>query len=100
MDPVTKRLQAGSNPTLNWEETKKLLLSKNWTPEEEAAFEDKIKNGSLLLDGAPKSDRIAFSSFLRSGNTLTRKYFEGITGIATGSIMHHYTPTNRNEDWN
>ena len=87
MDPETKTLQAGTNPTLNWDETKKLLLSKTWTPEEEAAFEDKLKNGSLLLDGAPKSDRIAFSSFLRSGNSLTRRYFEGITGIATGSIM-------------
>jgi hypothetical protein len=89
MDPETKTLQAGTNPTLNWDETKKLLLSKTWTTEEEASFEDKLKNGSLLLDGAPKSDRIAFSSFLRSGNTLTRKYFEGVTGIATGSIMNH-----------
>jgi len=87
MDPERKTLQAGTNPTLNWDETKKLLLSKTWTPEDEATFEDKLKNGSLLLDGAPKSDRIAFSSFLRSGNTLTRRYFEGITGIATGSIM-------------
>ena len=89
MDPETKTLQAGTNPTLNWDETKKLLLSKTWTPEEEAVFEDKIKNGSLFLDGAPKSDRIAFSSFLRSGNSLTRKYFEVITGIATGSIMNN-----------
>ena len=88
-DMETKSLKAGTNPTLNWEETKKLLLSKNWTPEQEAAFEDKLKNGSLFLDGAPKSDKIAFSSFLRSGNTLTRKYFEEITGVATGSIMHN-----------
>jgi hypothetical protein len=88
MDPETKTLQAGTNPTLNWEETKQLLLSKNWSQEEEASFEELIKNGSLMLDGAPKSDRIAFSSFLRSGNTLTRKYFEEITGVATGSIMN------------
>ena len=82
-------MKAGTNPTLNWEDTKQLLLSKDWTPEEEAAFEDKIKHGSLFLDGAPKSDKIAFSSFFRSGNTLSRKYFEEITGVATGSIMQN-----------
>jgi hypothetical protein len=46
------------------------------------------------LDGAPKEDRIAFSSFFRSGNTLTRNYFEQVTGIATGSIMLNINVSN------
>lgn len=88
-DKNAMTITAGTNQTLNWEETKKILLSKDLTPEEEASFDEKLKNGCLLLDGAPKEDKIAFSSFLRSGNTLTRKYFEEVTGVATGSIMQN-----------
>jgi len=32
-------------------------------------------------------NKISFSSYLRSGNSLTRKYLEDITGIVTGSNM-------------
>ncbi len=38
-----------------------------------------------FLDGAPnKSQKVAFCSFPRSGNTFLRKYFELLTGIQTG----------------
>ena len=39
-----------------------------------------------FLDGAPnKSNKIAFCSFPRSGNTFLRRYMELITGIQTGA---------------
>jgi hypothetical protein len=62
-------------------------LSKNPSREEIEEFENSLVNGSLMLDGAPKDDKITFASFFRCGNTLTRKYFEAVTGISTGSIM-------------
>jgi hypothetical protein len=40
----------------------------------------------IFLDGAPiKSNKIAFASFPRSGNTFLRKYFELLSGIQTGA---------------
>lgn len=84
-DPSTLTMKNVSNPTLNWEETKRLLLATSWTQEEESIFENLTKGGALFLDGAPKDDMVAFSSFFRSGNTLTRKYFEEVTGVLTGS---------------
>jgi hypothetical protein len=50
-DLVTRELSKGTAPTLNWEETKQTLLSRDLTPEQEAAFDDKLKNGALFLDG-------------------------------------------------
>ena len=89
-DLVSRELVPNKDtPVLNFEEVKKLLLSKDVTPEQEAEFEDKLKNGALFLDGSSKVEKVAFSSFLRSGNTLTRKYLEEITGIVSGSIMHN-----------
>ena len=39
-----------------------------------------------FLDGAPnKSNKIAFCSFPRSGNTFLRRYMELLTGISTGA---------------
>ena len=41
-----------------------------------------------FLDGQPiKSNKIAFCSFPRSGNTFLRKYLEMLTGIATGADL-------------
>ena len=89
-DETTRELKPNKDtPVLNFEEVKKLLLSKDVTPEQGAEFDEKLKNGALFLDGASKIEKVAFSSFLRSGNTLTRKYLEEITGIVSGSIMHN-----------
>ena len=33
-------------------------------------------------------DRVAFQSFVRSGNTFLRKYLESITGVYTGEDRH------------
>ena len=39
-----------------------------------------------FLDGEPnKSQKVAFCSFPRSGNTFLRRYIEMLTGICTGA---------------
>ena len=42
-----------------------------------------------FLDGAVNlaGDRVAFQSFVRSGNTFLRRYLEEITGVYTGADM-------------
>jgi len=41
-----------------------------------------FKGGFRFLDGSPnKSNKIAFASFPRSGNTFLRKYSEMLTGV-------------------
>lgn len=63
-----------------------LFTSKEWKEEEEKEFESNIlKYGSMFLDETSKVNKVAFASYVRSGNSLTRKYFEDITGIVTGS---------------
>jgi len=45
-----------------------------------------FKGGFRFLDGSPnKSNKIAFASFPRSGNTFLRKYTEMLTGVQTGA---------------
>ena len=42
--------------------------------------------GGMFLDGEPNySNKIAFQSFPRSGNSFLRKYFQLLSGIPTGS---------------
>jgi hypothetical protein len=44
------------------------------------------ENENRFLDGEPNtSNKVAFASFPRSGNTFLRKYFEMLTGIQTGA---------------
>lgn len=73
-------------PRLNFATVLSLLKSKEWTKEQEDAFEETSKTyGSLYLDEACPVNKIAFASYVRSGNSLTRKFFEDITSIITGS---------------
>merc|ERR1712165_201705 len=45
-------------------------------------FDGKLR----LLDNSPnKSNKVAFCSFPRSGNTFMRRYIELLTGISTGA---------------
>lgn len=86
----TKLMERTTAPALKWSEIKNLLLSKEWTQEQHDELEAKLKQyGPLELTGDERVEKVAFSSFLRSGNTLSRKYFETITGISTGSVMHN-----------
>ena len=96
-DEATHCLIPVSAPTLNYDEVKNLLLSK---PGENV---DKIKefeellaknNGSLLLDGKVEAPKAFFTSSLRSGNTFSRKLYEQIFGIASGSAVPNRSPHN------
>ena len=73
---------------MEFDKLKNLYLSKKWTEEEEKAFNDLLEQGGArhLAEGLGIK-QIALTSFQRSGNSLSRKYFEDITGIITGSIV-------------
>ena len=73
----------------NLQEVVKLYLKKDWTAEDLEKFNAKIEpgNGSIFLDEKCKVPKIVLSSYMRSGNALTRKFYETITGITTGSAM-------------
>lgn len=71
-------------PVINLETLVNLLKSKDEGLWQQAKwmFDKKFR----YLDGAPnKSNKIAFCSFPRSGNTFLRKYLELLTGIVTGA---------------
>ena len=47
-----------------------------------------------ILDGKPiENNKIAFNTFMRSGNSFLRRFLEQITGIATGSSVSMHTAT-------
>jgi hypothetical protein len=81
-------ISSDSAPKLNYDKLMTLFKSKEWTKEDEQEFEETLnKYGAVYLDGTSLVNKINFTSYLRSGNSLTRKYLEDITGIITGSNM-------------
>ena len=71
-------------PVLNINELIRLLRSSDEKPWKESEW--MFKGGFRFLDGSPnKSNKIAFASFPRSGNTFLRKYSEMLTGVQTGA---------------
>ena len=71
-------------PVINLEKLTALLKSKDAKEWKSNAW---IFDGKRrFLDGTPiLSNKIAFESFPRSGNTFLRKYFELLTGVWTGA---------------
>jgi len=71
-------------PTVNFNHLKELLLSKDLSRGAElewANTETRFLDRTVDMNG----NIISFCSFPRSGNSMLRKYLEGITGIDTGS---------------
>ena len=70
--------------TINLRQLMFLLRSKDEALWERARW---IYDGGFrFLDGEPnKSQKVAFCSFPRSGNTFMRRYLELLTGIQTGA---------------
>lgn len=68
---------------------KELLLSKDLLRTSEL---DWAKKGLRFLDATEDlvGDRVAFISYPRTGNTMTRKYVESVTGINSGSDNELY----------
>lgn len=71
-------------PTLNLDALMSLFRSKDAKLWKKCSW---MFDGEFrFLDGSPnKSNKIAFQSFPRSGNTFLRKYFELLTGVQTGA---------------
>lgn len=76
------QLQNVSAPVLNYSKLKNILVSKNIDVEFESLLST---NNTMFLDQTEKVPHVVFVSFPRCGNTFTRKLFENITGVATGS---------------
>lgn len=73
---------------VNFDMLVSILKSKDRQMWEQAKwiFKGSENKEPIFLDGAPiKSNKIAFASFPRSGNTFLRKYFELLSGIQTGA---------------
>ena len=72
-------------PTLNLKQLVSLLKSKDEVLWERCKWIFDVEGG-LFLDGeANPSNKIAFTSFPRSGNTFLRKYLQLLTGVTTGT---------------
>ena len=74
-------------PVLNFHDLKEILLSRDltrlkeieWTRSEPARFLDNTVDMS--------GNRVALTSYPRSGNALVKKFLEAITGVTTGSEL-------------
>ncbi len=64
---------------VDFEDLKKLLLSPPQPNDDQKLF----KGQCLFLK--KETFKVTYTSYPRSGNTFLRKYFETITGVATGS---------------
>ena len=72
--------------TLNYQDTVNLLRSKAVDSEEAKLFEEDTKKfGARFFDGKGDVPNVIFASFPRSGNSLTRKIIEDVSGVITGS---------------
>ena len=69
--------------SINLEEIKNIFLSKDMDQYE--CIRDKYFKGQIRFLDGKIDEKIMYTSYPRSGNTLLRKYFETITGLATGS---------------
>lgn len=84
LDLNMKCIARQSTPVLNLKQLIHVLRSND----EDLWFKSKwmFEQEFKFLDGSPNlSNKVAFSSYPRSGNTFLRKYFEMLTGVQTGS---------------
>jgi hypothetical protein len=81
------RLANDVSPKLNFETLKKIFtMEANAECEEIANFERVVNEyGSVFLDGQTEVPQVFFASVMRSGNTLSRKLMESVSGVLTGS---------------
>lgn len=85
-DPEVQMIFPSVLPRLSYSWVMNLLKSTKWSDEDIALFEETLaQHGSLFLDGKESVNNVALASYVRSGNSLSRKYIEDIAGILTGS---------------
>lgn len=68
---------------IDLDELKKIFLSKDMDLYDE--IKDKYFTKEARFLNTKSLSKITYTSYPRSGNTFLRKYFESITGLATGS---------------
>ena len=72
---------------VNFNELKELLLSKDLSRVKELEWTH--KSPSRFLDGQVDmaGNKVGLASFMRSGNSFTKKFLEAVTGITTGGEL-------------
>ena len=84
-DSVCKVMPGTSTNKFNFDQLKALLLSKDLSMDKHFDQDNlRFLDASVDMTG----NRVAFQSFVRSGNTFLRRFIEQITGVYTGSDMH------------
>lgn len=86
LDKDLKLLPGPYTPVVNFNELKEILLSTDLSKDDLLAW---TKMGLRFLDNKVElaGNRVAFQSWPRTGNTMTRRYLEKISGIYTGNNM-------------
>lgn len=76
-----------TTPTINFDQLKELMLSTDFSRQGE--FQKLLSGDLKFLDKKVDlaGNKVAFSSFTRTGNSLLRRIMERITGVFTGSDM-------------
>ena len=72
--------------TINFEDLKRVLLSRD--EKDMVQNEWMFEGPSKFLDGSSlNGNRVGYVTYPRMGSTFSRKYFEEISGVTTGSDM-------------
>jgi hypothetical protein len=76
-----------SKPEIDLDSLFSLLKSKDLSHYEKVRDHFFCGQGLYTTGRAKEQQSIIYATYPRAGNTLMRKYFENITGVATGSDM-------------
>ena len=83
-DKICRIVPGPSSKTFDFNQLKEYLLSDDLSKDVNFDPDDlRFLDGTLDMTG----NRVAFQSFVRSGNTFLRRFIEQITGVYTGSDM-------------
>jgi thiol-disulfide isomerase/thioredoxin len=89
LDIKQGKLHNTVSPRLNYDMLQRIFrldLAHAAESDEVHMFEKLVnENGSLMLDESREVPQVYFASVMRSGNTLSRKLMESISGVSTGS---------------
>ena len=83
-DKICRIVPGPTSKTFSFDQLKEHLLSKDLSKDANFNPDDlRFLDGTVDMTG----NRVAFQSFVRSGNTFLRRFIEQITGVYTGSDM-------------
>ena len=95
MDENNQFISLPETSKLNFDQVLRILRSKDLQSDEVLKFEEEVKkHGSRLLDKTIDVPKVALATFPRSGNSLTRKLIEVVSGIATGANIMNFMHMN------